>query len=396
MRDQLSARSVTDEASGVRWVPFLLVCLAYLATTTGEAVLSPVYPVAADELGLDLQQAGIAFALLAVAIAVFNIVGGLLLRRLPTPAVLSVALATSGAGAMAAATASGGTQFIIAQLFLGAGAGLLYPGAILSVGSLGGSRRGFAMGIFGIFFSGGLVLAAGLAALGSRLHWRWPFAIAAMLALIASVSVWFITDAPRANRSGPMFAGLRAVLGVPTIVGVVGGISQYATVSFLPVFAVDVWGLREATAAGILAVGRVLSVPAKLVSGSMADRISPVATAKIIGVVLTASGLVWALAPVRWIAAVAAIVFAAEVSALFPLANLLAFERVGRAGPALGAFRSLQLGAGAAAGLAVGAAAHAFGLRVTVAVVASVPLGLLFLRAARPESADSDEVFRSG
>jgi len=372
---------------GARWSAFLVVCLAYLAVTTGEAVLAPVYPVVAHDIGLNLTQAGLVFAVLATSIAVFNTIGGLLLRHLPTTVVLAGALATSGLGGAMAATASGSYQFFLAQVLLGAGAGSLYSGAVMSVGDFAGSRRrGFAMGIFGVFFSGGLVLAAGLATLGSRFQWRWIFGLAAVLAATAAAAVLFVKDAPRAKKSGPVFAGLRAVLGVPTAVGIVGGISQYATVSFLPVFAVDVWGVSGAGAAGILVIGRVLSVPAKLMSGAAADRHGPVRTAQGTGIVLTAAGLVWALSPWVAFAAIAAIVFAAEVSALFPLANLLALDRAGEHGPALGAFRSLQLGAGAIAGVGVGASADTVGLRPTVAVVSTVPLLLLLtgLMATKP------------
>lgn len=361
-----------------RWVAFTLVCLAYLATTTGEALLSPIYPVVAQDLGLDLAGAGAAFGVLAFSIAVFNVVGGLLLRRLAANQVLAIALATTSVGGVVAATADGGLQFGAAQVLLGAGAGLLYPGAVMSVGTFSGvRRRGFAMGVFGVFFSGGLTLAAALSAVGAQVDWRWSFGVASVLAAAAAVALLLVRDAPRSETEGRVFAGLGAVLGVPTLVGVAGGISQYATVSFLPVFAVDVWELSDAAAAGILAAGRVLSVPAKLVSGSAADRAGPIRAARATGVILAVSGLVWALAPWTPLAALAAIVFTAEVSALFPLANVLAFQRVGRQGPALGAFRSLQLGAGAAAGFLIGAVASQAGLRPTVAVVGALPLVLL-------------------
>lgn len=376
----MTTRPRPGAEDGVRWPAFLLVCLAYLATTTGEALLAPIYPVVADDLSLDLTGAGVAFALLAGAIAASTLIGGLLLRRFATTTMLSAALTVTSIGGLVAATARGPGQFLAAQVLLGAGAGLLYPGAVISVGTFaGGRRRGLAMGLFGVFFSGGLVLAAGLSALGTELDWRWAFGLASILAAVAAVAMLFLTNVPRAATTGPVFAGLAAVLGAPTIVGVIGGISQYATVSFLPVFAVDIWGTSGAAAAGILAVGRLLSVPAKVISGYAADRHGPVTTAQGVGVVLAAAGLAWALIPWVWVAAAAAIVFTAEVSALFPLANLLAFERVGSHGPALGAFRSLQLGAGAVAGLGIGVAADAAGLRPTVAVISTLPLALLVL-----------------
>lgn len=371
--------------SPVRWGAFALVCVAYLATTTGEALLAPIYPIAAPELGMDLDDAGSAFALLAASIAVANLVAGVALRWIASNHVLAVAVLTTAVGGLVAATADSGTGFLAAQVVLGAGAGLLYPAAIIAVGTFaGGRRRGFAMGVFGVFFSGGLTLAAALAALGTRLDWRVSFVVGSALALIAAVSVVPIADAPRTERALGTLSGLRAVLGAPTLVGGVGGISQYATVAFLPVFAVTVWGVADATAAIVLAAGRVLSVPAKLITGALADRIGPHGAARLTGLALAGAGAVWALSPAVPIGAVGAIVFTAAVSGLFPLANVLAFERVGRHGTALGAFRSVQIGAGAAAGYVIGRAAESIGLRVTVATVTVLPLVLVALGRRRP------------
>lgn len=379
--------TATSEPTTVapRWIAFTLVCVAYLATTTGESLLAPIYPVAAPELDLDLAGAGAAFAVLASSIAATNLVSGLLLRWMPANRVIVLALVASALGGAAAAGASVPWQFFGAQVLLGAGAGLLYPAAIMSIGIFAGPRRrGFAMGVFGVFFSGGLTLAAALAALGTRVDWRVSFVIGTVLAVVAAIGVWPIAGAPRSDLEGSLFAGLRDVLGLPTAVGVIGGVSQYATVSFFPVFAVTVWGVSDARAAAFLAVGRVLSIPAKLVSGSLADRHGPVQAARLTGLALALFGVAWALLP--WVPAAAAggIGFTAGVSGLFPLANVLAFERVGRSGGALGAFRSLQLGAGAVAGFVLGAVADGVGLRPTVAVVTLVPIALVALPAARP------------
>ncbi len=375
----------TQDLPSPRRVAFVLVCVAYLATTTGESLLAPIYPIVAPELGLDLGDAGVAFAVLAFSIAGANLLSGVLLQRQRANHVITWALLATAVGSVTAATSSGAWQFYAAQVLLGAGAGLLYPAAIMSVGTFAGpERRGVAMAVFGVFFSGGLTLAAGLAALGTRFDWRLSFVLGAVLAVIAMFGVWPIDDAPRSTPGVRLFSGLRSVLGVPTLVGVVGGISQYATVSFFPVFAVTVWDISDAGAAALLAAGRLLSIPAKLISGGLADRRGAVGAAWMSGVALAAVGAVWALSPSVPIAAAGGVAFTAGVSGLFPLANLLAFERVGQRGGALGAFRSVQLASGAVAGFVVGTAADAFGLRPTVAVVAVLPAILLALRARPP------------
>ena len=397
MRPMSDPTSTATTAGSTRWIAFTLVCVGYLATTTGESLLAPIYPVAAAELGLDLAGAGVAFAVLASSIAVANLASGVLLRYRPANQVIAMALVASTAGGALAALGPGATTFFAAQILLGAGAGLLYPAAIMSIGVFAGpNRRGFAMGMFGVFFSGGLTLAAALAAIGSRVDWRWSFGVGAVLSTIAAVLVWPIRDAPRSEPGIRLFAGLREVLGVPTAVGVVGGISQYATVSFFPVFAVTVWGVADARAALFLAVGRVLSIPAKLVSGALADRTGPIRSARLTGAALGACGLVWALVPWVPLAALGGIAFTAGVSGLFPLANVLAFERVGRSGGALGAFRSLQLGSGAVAGFVLGTVAEAVGLRPTVAVVTCLPIGLVLLRTGRrtTQSGSADPTVR--
>src|SRR5690606_20171183 len=127
-----------------RWLAFTLVCVAYLATTTGESLLAPIYPVAAPELGLDLAGAGVAFAVLAFSIAAANLASGLLLRFLAANRVIVLALVASTLGGVAGALASAPWQFFGAQILLGTGAGLLYPAAIMSIGLFAGpKRRGF-------------------------------------------------------------------------------------------------------------------------------------------------------------------------------------------------------------------------------------------------------------
>lgn len=364
-----------------RWFAFIAVCIGYLATTTGESLLSPVFPIAASEVGLDPDHAGFAFAALAGAIAAANLVSGVMLRYVSANVMLAAAVIVAAAGDMIVSFSHGAVSFLTGQALIGVSAGLLYPAAIMSVGVFAGpNRRGLAMGIFGVFFSGGLALAAGLVALDRYIDWRASFLVATTLAVIALFGVAPLHDAPMSHRDTTVFAGLNKVLGTPSAVGVVGGVSQYATVSFLPLFAVAIWDFSASAGATALLLGRILSVPAKLISGSIADRRGAEFAARLMGVVLCATGMLWALSPITALGVGGAVVFAALVSGLFPLANLLAFNRVGRQGGALGAFRSLQLGAGALAGLIVGAASDRVGLRTTVALATVLPLVLVLIR----------------
>jgi predicted MFS family arabinose efflux permease len=396
----------------------------YLAVTTGESLLAPVLPAMRGELGLDLRGIGLALGLLSAAIAVGNLGGGALLARWGTKPGAVAGLAVSAAGGLVAAASQGRAAFLLSQALLGLGSGVFFASGLRAVGVLGGPRRrGLAMGMFGVAFSGGLALAALLAALAGVWGWRTSFAAAATLALGAALAAALAPlpgrpqpihrgvgpdppgdplGAPRtrtppapagtstAGGGGPPAAGpgggapeapgplaaARRLLGAPLLVGGVAAVSQYGTVAFLPSFAVNAWGLSPAAAALLLAAARVLSIPAKLVSGNAADQAGSFRIARRLGLPLAGLGAWWTLAPGP-AALLAALVFAAFVSGLGPVANVLAFERFGGSGMLLGAFRSAQIGLAAAAGAAIGGASAALGLRPVLVVAALLPLALL-------------------
>ena len=367
-----------------QWFGFFLACAAYLAASVGESLLSPIFPTTAKDLDLDLTLGGVAFGLLTGSIAVANIVGGRLLPRLGATRVIRIAGVLTLVGALLAAAATSFLPLAAAQILLGAGSGFYFPAGIQAVGTLAGPhRKGFAMGMFGVAFSGGLTIAAVLAAVGADHGWRVSFVISAVLAAASAVgTLWLRTPtlAPPAER-----ARLADVLGLPTFVGTIGSVCQYGTVSFLTTFAVEEWGMAVGTAASLLAVGRVLSILAKVVSGAGADRAGPLVSARRTGAVLVATGVGWTLLPASPLTYALAAVFAGTVSTLFPLANVLAFERFGSQGGALGLYRSVQIGLGALATFLVGVAADAFGLRPVLAVTVVTPLLLFPLcRPQRP------------
>jgi predicted MFS family arabinose efflux permease len=367
---------------------FATATVGYLAVTTGESLLAPLLPLLREELGLDLRGAGLALGLVSAAIAVGNLGGGALLARRGTRQGTVAGLAVAAAGGLVAAASQGPPSFLLGQALLGLGSGVFFAAGLRAVGVLGGSRRGLAMGVFGVAFSGGLALAALLAALAGVWGWRTSFVAVAVLALATALAA---AVAPLPGAPAPTTAGdasgpgevLRRLLASPLLVGGVAAASQYGTVAFLPSFAVTAWDLSPATAALLLAAARLLSVPAKLVSGNAADQAGSYRIARRLGLLLAMLGACWTLLPAP-VAPLAAVAFAAFVSGLGPVANVLAFERYGGSGMLLGAFRSAQIGLAAAAGAGIGAASAAFGLRPVLAVSALLPLLLLPLGRRRP------------
>lgn len=367
-----------------RWGSFGLICGTYLSATVGEQLLSPVFPTVRDSLGLSRGQGGVAFGVLAFAIAVFNMVGGTALRRWPAIAVVRASCVFTACGGVLAATSTGFWSIVLAQVLLGAGAGLFFPAGLQGVALFAGpNRRGFAMGLYGVAFSVGLTVAALFGALGASTGWRVPFWIASALAAATLISVSTVTT-PRPVRGSHRAVPWRAVLGLPTVVGTVGAILQYGVLAFFATFAVDEWGLSEARAATVLAVGRIISIAAKMIGGATADRIGARASVLRTGVLLSCTGVLWVVLPGGLATYALAAIFAGTVSSIFPAANVMAVERFGNDGLALGAYRSLQIGVGALAGILIGNSP--IGLRWTVLACVVTPLALVWF--CRPEAND--------
>jgi len=371
-----------------RWGAFALVCLAYLGVTVGEQALSPVMPEVAAEFGVTEGQSGVAFGLLALSIAAANLVGGAVVGRFGPRALMLAGLAATTAGSVVAAVASGFALVVAAQVLLGAGAGLYFPAGLQAVPAVAGSgRRGFAMGLCGVAFSAGLTFAAVLGAIGAASTWRLAFWCAGGLAAAAFVATWAVRLGPPTGAPVSLRFPAKAVVGLPTVIGAVGAVCQYGAIPFLTTFAVSEWGLRAGQAAALLAVGRVLSILAKVLSGASSDRRGPIASAQTTALVVGLTGIAWVTLPAGWPAYACAAVFAGAVSSFFPIANMVAVDYFGTNGPALGAYRSAQIGIGAAAGWLIGRVGETVGLRATLLVAVASPLLLIVALHRRPRPA---------
>lgn len=352
---------------------------AYLAVTVAESVLAPLFPAIAADLGLNLQAAGSGFGLLTGGIAVGNLVGGFLSKMAEARWLIATSLLISAAGSWLAASSHQVAVFLGAQIVIGLGTGIFFAPGLQATARLAGiGRRGLAMGIFGVAFSGGLAVAAFLAAAGAEGNWRvafWTAAIACAVAVGPALLIRLPKD-PGGSKSRRLYSSLRR----PILVGTVGTLSQYGTVGFLALYAVSVWKISAVSAALLIAVARLLSMPAKLLVGAAADRFGSIVTLKLVASLLVGSGLVWTVLMRSPIVVGTAVVFAAAVSALFPIANLLAIEQFGDHADLLGKYRSAQIAIGATVTWLIGVIGERFALRPTLIVCAVVPAILFAIR----------------
>ena len=342
-------------------------------------MLSPLFPIVAEDLGLSVTQGGIAFAVLTATIALTNLVGGDAIRHVTPATVVRLACMAGFAGALVNAVTTSYALLLVGQVLLGAAAGLFFPIGLQGVGRTAGpAKRGFAMGIYGGAFSGGLLAAALLGTLGAAASWRIPFWIAAGMFVAAAAAIGFADLGPR--LTGPRGKWpVRDVFSLPTYVGTVLATLQYGSIPFLTTYAVTRWKISAAEAATVLVVGRLISIVAKVIGGASADRIGARASGRRTALVLTITGLAWVLLPGNIVTYGIAAIFAGTVSSLGPVANVLAVERFGGNGLALGMYRSVQIGLGALASAVVGVVAGSVGLRPTLAVAGVVPLALLWI-----------------
>jgi len=365
-----------------RWALFA-VTLTYVTVTVAESILAPILPLASGALSLSPVDGSRVLAILSMGTAIGNLAGGFLLGRLGVKATSMIGVGLTSSGGLIAVLPGDFSLFVVAHALIGLGAGGFFASGIYAVGKLADpTRRGTAMGMFGIAFSLALALAAGLVALAGPDIWRHVFLVAVGFGLVSLISLWS-AELPGPSHVVGLGRGPLGVLIVPVAVGGIAAIAQFGLVVFIPTIAVDGWAMTAAAGATVLLVGRILSIPGKAVAGRLVDRLGAISAARILGAALFGSGVIWLAVP--WIpaAAAAAAVFAAGASAMFPVANVIAVEEFGERGGLLGVFRSLQMGIAGVSVWLVGLGATVVGLERALLIGVFSLLAIMAVRRSR-------------
>lgn len=277
---------------------------------------------------------------------------------------------------------------IFARLVLGIGDGWVFTaGATWIVDLAPESRRGQAIGIFGLSIWGGLavgpVLGEGLYSLGGY-DLVWAFAAVAPLA--GAVIARRVPDphvpVPRAKRSeaAPLLPREVRLPGLALALANIG----YGTVAGFLVLHLAEQGIGRGAAA--FAAFAAAVVFARLVLGRLPDRLGPQVTATGAFVAETAGLILIGAAQTWWIAGLGAVVMGLGFSLLFPSLALIVMDRTGEAGrgTAMGAFTAFfDVGVGLGAPLA-GAVAALAGYPAAFYVAAGCAAAGALLGVTRP------------
>ena len=303
---EMSIRRARPPTSAPRWGSFALVCVAYLVATTGEQMLSPLYPDGVERLRPRPWARRHRVRPAAGSIAVINLVGGLCccaaIGRAP---LIRSPLASSAWSAVVAATATAIRSSPVAgQVLLGAGAGLFFPAGLQACRRCrAGPAKGFAMGIYGVAFSGRA--DAGRRARCPRSQSRAGGSRSGSPpGSVPSLSIGGGRCGHGPSRYGAAVRRFswRTVIGLPTAVGTVAAV--------LPVrgdpVPHDVRRRRVGTLGGQRGDGagrrpRRCRSLAKVVGGASTDRVGAKTSARRPALVLTATGIAWVLLPGRLI-----------------------------------------------------------------------------------------------
>lgn len=262
----------------------LLAMLGFMVNFWAWALISPLGAAYRTHLGLTVFQQAVLVAVPVIVGSLGRIPVGALTDRVgarimfPAISILTV-LPVLYVGLVAQSYAA----MLIGGFFLGLGGTAFAIGVPLVNSWYPPTRRGTALGIFGIGMGGTAISAFTTVRLTDNLSPQAPFLIvAAVLTVYAIIAVLFVRDAPdRVPPTGSFLARTWATAKIPataqlSLVYAVGFGGFVAFSVYLPTYLINAFGLVPNDAALRTAGFVVLAVAARPVGGWLSDRYNPV------------------------------------------------------------------------------------------------------------------------
>ena len=332
-----------------RWATFGYLFTVYFILGGAETMISPLFPLVRQDL--DLSESNLAAILAAVAagIASFNVIGGATSRWLSDRAMVRATAVSLAAGMVLSAGAQSFWVLLLGQTLLGSAFGIFFPPALASVARLYPDAPGKAIAVWGQAYSFGLAAAALSAFAGGG--WRWVYVGCAVPAVLAIAYVPHWIEADRTQTPMPLLAQLAQYARKQTyrLAGYAsfGGVSMhFVVIGFSTVYFVD-RGVDIRLVAVLLAAGRFVSAPVKIVGGALYDRRGGPWTARLMMASTSALGLPLLLLPAEagvWML----VPFVGMAVSVLPVANaMLVAALPPQSGWGIGTFRAALLGSAA-------------------------------------------------
>jgi predicted MFS family arabinose efflux permease len=349
----------------------------YLLAAVSETLISPLFPLIRQDLGLDVAQQASLLAALTTSIGVFNLVGGALGYRSGDRRIVRVAALALTAGTFVSGASGSYVTLLIGQIIIGAGSGLFFGPGLASIGRMYTTTRGRAVASYGLAYSVGLALAAFSASAGQA-TWRWTFWATGGVALVFAVFAPRLVEA-REAAIPPLFGSLRTYLTNPLyrmslVTGAVAGTASYVINGFTPTM-FDDRGATLGIITALIGIGRLASAGGKYLSGWLFDRIGGPHTARLVMLAITAIGAA-VLVPPYQIGAFFIVPFVCATAMLFPVSNTLSVIALPeRSSWGMGVYRAALVLASALVSGVVTVLLHFFSLGAVMVGTLVVPLG---------------------
>ncbi|HEY7589770.1 MAG TPA: MFS transporter [Candidatus Limnocylindrales bacterium] len=377
----------------------LLAAIAFIAQT-GVAVMLPLLPLYATQLGASPSVLGILTSAFAITNAAAQLAAGFLVERFGTRRLVPSGMSVYAAGNALIATATAAVPLIAWRSMAGFGAGISLVAERLYLSQvIDRARLAFANGLLSAAGSAGSVAGPVLGGFLAETDLRLPFVLVAVTSALAATAAWFL---PRPRPGGPDTATPAAGNPTPRIdrralaillaanVGLLAGFGSFITTYGAFAEGVLLWSRREVGLVfALFGLGSIVLGPWL---GHQADRRGRrlIAILSCVPVVLFVLALVAALPrPVIYISAVASgggiAGFQAAWYAL--LVGATGGVRGGRAFGIVSAFSTLGIVIGATSAAALWEAVDIhLGVAVTAVVVVFAAVAMAVFREPRPDA----------
>ena len=338
-----------DSKVTARWATFGYLFTVYFILGGAETMIAPLFPLVRDDLDLTESHLAAILAAVSAGIASFNVIGGATSRWLSDRSLVRATAVSLTAGMVLSAVAQSFWVLLAGQTLLGVAFGIFFPPALASVARLYPDAPGKAIAVWGQAYSFGLAAAALSAFAGGG--WRWVFVGCSVPAVLAIAYVPRWIEADRGQTALPLLAQVAQYARERTyrLAGYAsfGGVSMhFVVIGFSTVYFVD-RGVDLRLVAVLLAAGRIVSAPVKIVGGALYDRRGGPWTARLMMASTAALGLPLLLLPAEagvWVL----VPFVGMAVSALPVANaMLVAALPPQSGWGIGTFRAALLGSAA-------------------------------------------------